>query len=119
MDTRSDICQPARTKKEKARSTTLRPLVDLFEQNEELLLVADLPGVLESDLQLKVEGRTLSLEAKGTDLNGDEVVYARSFVLPAEVTAQGAKAQLQGGVLKLHLPRHEQSRSHRIPVVSA
>lgn len=119
MDARSEICQPVRTKKEKTRSTTLRPAVDLYEQKDELLLVADLPGVLESELQLKVEERTLTLEAKGTDLNGEEVLYARSFILPAEVSAQGAKAQLQGGVLKLHLPRQEQSRSHRIPVVTA
>lgn len=119
MEANAQPCQPVRTHTPQRRPQVLQPAVDLYERTEDLLLVADLPGVLEQDLQLKVEERSLTLEAKSTATSGDEVVYRRSFVLSADVNAQGASAQLTGGVLKLLLPRKEQTRAHRIPVVTA
>jgi len=94
-----------------AATQTLTPNVDVFENAEEYLFLADLPGVTQQNLKLSLESDTLAI--LGTR---DGVEYRRSFALPTTVDAEQAKAELKSGVLTLHLPKSKASRTRQISV---
>ena len=94
-----------------AETQTLTPAVDVFENRDEYLFVADLPGVAQQGLQVQLEKETLSITGRG-----DGFEYRRQFALPASVEAEQAKAELKAGVLTLHLPKGKASRTRTIAV---
>jgi len=100
------------------------PYVDVFENEHEILVVADLPGVQKSDLSIRLEegelviearrevrasGTALALEYRATD-------FRRSFVLPQGIDRDRVDAQLSAGVLRLKLPKADALRPRRIEV---
>lgn len=103
------------------------PRVDIYENNDELLLLCDLPGVKESGLKISLEKDQLTLEAQGDDdVSGASVLrefrstdYHRSFVLPGGIDTQRASADLRNGVLWLRLPKSEAIKPRRIEVKPA
>lgn len=111
-----------------SRSMTLLPPVDVTEDDEGITVVADVPGATRESLSLRIDGDTLTLEAPiGLDLpEGIEPVYAevraasyrRSFTLSGELDRERVEANLQDGVLRLHLPKLAQARPRRIEVRS-
>lgn len=111
-----------------ARPSVLPP-VDVYEDENAITVLADLPGVAKDDLTLRVEGDTLTLEA---DLKLGEApdmqvtwaevrapVYRRSFTLSRELDTARIEAALKDGVLTLTLPKREHARPRRIEVRSA
>lgn len=94
---------------------TIVPRVDIFEGKEGLIMIADLPGVKEGDVDLHVENNTLSLKAKAVGLAG-EPVWSRSFVLPRDVDANAVGAEIHAGVLRVKLPRRVEFQPRRIEV---
>ncbi|MCB9777103.1 MAG: Hsp20/alpha crystallin family protein [Alphaproteobacteria bacterium] len=108
--------------------------VDLYEREDALLLIADLPGVAAEDLDIQLEGDTLSIGAtrhepmpRGQDTADDTVAdvvfrelgsvrWERTFRLRTPVDRQGIDARLEAGVLTLTLPKAEEARPHSIPV---
>lgn len=89
------------------------PLVDVFDNDEELLLLADLPGVNKEDVQLRFEGESLLVQ--GTHRDGRHV-FRRSFLLSEPVQADRIEAELAEGVLTVHLPKAEHLRPRQIPI---
>jgi HSP20 family protein len=89
------------------------PLVDVLESDAELLLVMDVPGVKQGDVHLRYEGDTLYLEA-----TRDEGTHAfrRTFNLSERVDPEGIQAELNHGVLTVHLPKVAKARAREIPV---
>jgi HSP20 family protein len=109
------------------RVPLLSPPVDIFENEQEILLVADLPGVDEEALSIQLEKNELTLQARrpaeeapGTALAREyrDASYYRSFVVPQGIDAAKVSATLEGGVLKVHLPKAEGLRPRRIEVKS-
>ena len=93
----------------------LRPAVDIYEDEEGLRLLADLPGVAQDALELQVEGGLLSLSAQRP--YGEGVLeYRRRFQVPRDIDSAQIKAVLDSGVLELRLPRAEAYKPRRIPV---
>jgi HSP20 family protein len=91
-----------------------RPPVDIGEQEEALVLTVDLPGLSRDEIDLRVDGLTLTIE--GERKAGDEAgasirrerpmgKFRRSFRLGAPVDASGVKASYREGVLELRLPK--------------
>jgi HSP20 family protein len=76
------------------------PLVDVFDEKDHLLVVAELPGVSESEIRFEVKGDVLHLSAA----HGDRK-YQKELLLPATVSGQGATSSYRHGVLELKLPR--------------
>lgn len=107
----------------------VRPAVDVYESQEELLIVADLPGVaadgLSIDLEedrLTISGRRAVVVAPDAKLlmgNDGDFEYKRVFTVPDAVDAEKIEAAFDAGVLTLRLPRHERTRPRRIAVQSA
>ncbi len=106
-----------------------QPTVDIFETKDELVLVADMPGVPSDGVDVDVEGDELSIEGRvrSSDYDGLKPLhveygvggYYRRFTLGELIDREGIKAQLKDGVLVLRLPKAERARARRITVDAA
>jgi len=94
---------------------TVTPAVDVFENKEELLVFADVPGVEKDDVTVNLEKNQLSLRAKRT-VNGQAFDYARTFVVPQGIDAEQISAELKLGVLALRLPKSAALKPRQIAV---
>jgi HSP20 family protein len=108
--------RPLERTETRARMRGITPAVDIFESSEELLLVFDLPGVSEDAIDLRVERGDLSLTAEHAERGR---VYRRAFTLPDTVDPKLVEAELDRGVLRVHLGLREDMRPRRIEVRSA
>jgi HSP20 family protein len=100
------------------------PPVDVYESDDEILLVADLPGVVPEALRVDLQNGELLLEApRSADTNARPVeaefgdcAFQRRFALPTGIDAAKVTADLKNGVLELHLPKLEALKPRRIEV---
>jgi HSP20 family protein len=108
-------------------SRVVAPAVDVFENADEVLIVADVPGVTDENLDIKVENDTLTLEAKRTAPTGElpalarefeELNFSASFRIPAGIDASAAVAESKNGTLTVHLPKAAASKPRKIVVRS-
>lgn len=103
---------------------TVVPPVDVYENADELLLVADLPGATPDGIDIQLENGQLTIQAKRSDLSTTTPLvteyrprdYFRSFSVPRGIDASKIAAQLTAGVLRLHLPKSESIKPRRIEV---
>ncbi len=78
--------------------------VDVHERDEEIRVIADLPGVEKEDIRLKCDGRVLTISA-----DSDRRTYDERIDLPARVDETSARASYNNGVLEVVLEREERS----------
>ncbi len=107
-------------------AATFTPLIDIHEGPDGLVLVADIPGASESDVQIEVEDNVLSLRAhvtpsapEGSRLLHQEFHtgdFQRSFILSDEVDREAISAEFKDGVLTLRLPRAARAKTRRIEI---
>jgi HSP20 family protein len=108
-------------------ATAVRPPVDVVEDESDITLSADLPGVTKDTLQVRVDGDTLVVQGEarldvptGTEQVYAEVppqiVYRRSFTLSRELDGTRVNASLKDGVLTLRIPKTEAAKPRRIDV---
>lgn len=76
------------------------PIVDVFDEEDKVLVVAELPGVQESDIQVQVEGDILTLSAETSDRK-----YAKEVLLPRRVDAATMRSSYNNGILELVFPK--------------
>lgn len=93
----------------------LTPAVDIYENDEAFVVLADMPGVVEESLQVQVERGVLSLEGQAEGAAG-RIGYRRQFRLSDRVDAAAAEAGLKDGVLTLRLPKSEAAKPRKIAV---
>ena len=102
----------------------LRPTVDIFEVPDGLAVVADLPGVDKSDVDIRVEKDILTIRGTVRPQMPGEMLYReydllsyfRQFQLTDEVDQDKIKAEMKHGVLTVHLPKAEKAKPKRISV---
>ncbi|PLY06556.1 MAG: heat-shock protein Hsp20 [Desulfuromonas sp.] len=93
------------------------PAVDIYEAEEELVLIADLPGVAEEEMQIEVSHGILELEAlTDSSLSEQRRGYRRRFKLSEKFDAEAANAVLKDGILTLKLPKVAEAKPKRIAV---
>ena len=102
------------------------PPIDIYEIETGLVLYADLPGVTAEDLDLQVQDKKLTLFGRVSTECGKDLVpihqeyrtgdFLRSFILSDDVDHERIQARLTNGVLRIELPRAEQSKPRRIEV---
>ena len=103
------------------------PSVDIFENKDHIVLEAELPGMNREDFELSVENNVITLrgerhfEKKDDTDNYHRVEraygsFTRSFTLPQTVSAEGANAEYRNGVLRVTLPKREETKARRIEV---
>jgi HSP20 family molecular chaperone IbpA len=91
------------------------PAVDIYETADALVMLADLPGVAEQDLQVEIAGGVLTLQA-AADRQGTNGGYYRRFRLSERIAGEDGDATLKDGVLTLRLPKAESAKPKRIAV---
>lgn len=102
------------------------PATDVYERDDALVIVADMPGVGEKDVKIDLDNNVLTLRGRATALKqegfdalfsefagGD---YERSFQLSDDVDRDAIKASLKNGVLRVELPKAEQAKPRKISV---
>lgn len=92
----------------------LVPAVDIYENEQELLVVADVPGVNPEGLELRIEPPELRI--KGTPAYADGTVYFRAFRIDERIASERVSAELKDGVLTVHLPKAERARPRKVDV---
>ena len=110
----------------RAEEVFVAPPVDIYEDEDGLVVLADLPGIAPAALDVRVEQRALTITAHAqTAPSGSPVHleyelagYFRQFQLPEEVDSARIQAELKQGVLRLRLPRAAEEQPRRIEVRS-
>lgn len=110
-------------------STTSRgvyPPINLFEKDEELVMVAELPGVQKEDLTLEIKENLLRVAGERKIDYGEGVSrhrterrpfkFDRSLRLPFRVEIDKSKAELKNGILVVALPRAEADKPKQISI---
>jgi len=103
------------------------PSVDIYENKDQIVLEAELPGMKREDFDVSVENNVITLrgerhfEKKEESDNYHRVEraygsFTRSFTLPNTVTAEGATADYANGVLRVSLPKREETKARRIEI---
>ncbi len=118
---------PANFNREEMTHGAWAPSVDIFEDKDRLILEAELPGMNRDDFEISVENNVITLRGerkfeKKTD--GDNYhrversygTFTRSFTLPQTVTAEGATADFDNGVLRVSLPKREETKARKIEI---
>lgn len=101
-----------------AQRPTFAPPVDIFENKEEILIYADVPGVVSEALTVHLDNDQLTIEARreAAGAVARAIDYRRRFVVPRGIDADRISANLQDGVLKLTLPKPAAMKPRQITV---
>ena len=78
------------------------PLVDVIEEDKQIKVVAEIPGVKKDDIDLRVDESTLTIRVETAERK-----YFKEISLPTPVSESGAKATYNNGVLEVILPKKE------------
>lgn len=119
----SACVQTERPREERSYS----PDVDIIETPDELLLIADLPGVTAENVTAQYERGTLTIQGRPTarqEREGRDWLlneygvgdFHRAFQLGEGIDAERIVAEVADGVLTLHLPKAAKARVRKIPV---
>ena len=111
-------------------TTTWNPSVDIFENDNEVVIKAELPGMDAKDIEVKLENNVLTLkgerhfekEAKEENYHRVEREYgtfSRAFSLPVAVNGDKVTAEYKDGVLRIVLPKKEEIKPKPIKIAAA
>ena len=100
---------------------------DISETEDRIFIKAELPGIEQKDIELTLHGNVLTIrgEKKHAKEERDENHYLgdryygsfrRTFQLPADIDADKAKAAFDKGILKISVPKMEESKSKKIEI---
>ncbi len=103
------------------------PAVDILEKDGNLIMRAEVPGLSEKDIDLKLEGNTLTLRGEKKLENKEDRnnyhrmesfygSFTRSFTLPDTVDRDRIKADYKDGILTITIPQKPEVRPREIPV---
>lgn len=103
---------------------TVAPPVDIFENDDEILLIADVPGVERHNIDVRYDGQRVMLRARRSAAKQDGLVVAefgehdfqRSFLIPVRLQADQIRAEFDAGVLRVHMPKAASSEPRRIAI---
>ncbi len=122
-----DALARSRGREEGLRSGMWTPAVDIYENNDSVVVKAELPGVERDQISVEVKDGILSLrgerrfekEVKEESYHRIERSYGsfqRSFSLPVSVDQEKVTAHFRNGVLEVTLPKKEQAKPKQIQV---
>lgn len=103
---------------------SIAPLVDIYENDEEILLHADMPGVAKEEVTVNIDNgrleiagvRKLNTAGSAAWEEFGDVEYRRVFAVPQTIEVGKVHAELKEGVLRLHLPKAETARPRKIEI---
>ncbi|MCD6521223.1 Hsp20/alpha crystallin family protein [Candidatus Calescamantes bacterium] len=122
-----DFFSPWTVRRRRRQEVTWLPDVDVYEDENNVIVEAELPGLKGDEVDISITGNTLTIkgekkqekEEKGRNYYIVERSYgsfARSIELPAEVEPDKAKATMRNGVLKVTIPKAPEAKPKQIKV---
>lgn len=117
--------EAARSEVESTRGETyVTPVVDIYETDDALMLVADVPGTRPGGVDLRLENRVLEITAHQVTPPGKEPAYAefrpasyyRAFSVSDVIESEDIEASLRDGVLTVRLPKSPKAKPRTIAV---
>jgi HSP20 family protein len=122
-----EITTVGRPTAQKAEEGSFSPPIDIYETEDELVIAAELPGVSDEDISITVKDNILTMEGERKfEKNIQEERYRRieriygpfkkAFSLADNIDAEQVEAQLQDGVLYIHLPKKAVSPNKEIEI---
>jgi HSP20 family protein len=118
----------SRSEEKDLMAGTWTPSVDIYETENALVLSAEVPGIEEDDIEIKIEDNTLTLngerkfekETKEENFHRIERAYGsfyRSFTLPNYIDQDNIEAQHENGVLKITMPKKPELKPRKVRVL--
>ncbi len=108
------------------RRPVYTPATDVLEKDDAFVLIMDVPGVSEKDVELELEDDVLTVHARAAshEMEGYELLYGeyrssdyeRSFTLSSDIDREKIKASVKNGVLRVELPKAEKLKPRKIEV---
>jgi HSP20 family protein len=106
---------------------TWHPVVDMYDEDDRVVIKAELPGVDKKDIAVDLKDRVLTLsgeraydnEVKEENYYRRERAYGkfqRAFSLPADVDSDKIKADFKDGLLKIEVPKPEKQKPKNITI---
>jgi HSP20 family protein len=102
------------------------PPLNVFRKGDDFIVIAELPGVKKSDLDVQVKGRTIRLGGEKAVRYPEQAAlhrrerlagrFGRAVTMPVEIDPDGVKAEYRDGILALFLPRAESDKPKSIKV---
>jgi HSP20 family protein len=102
------------------------PPVNVFHQGDDIVIIAEVPGIKKADVRLEVKGKTVRIAGSKSIGYGDKAsihrrerlagTFDRAVTVPVEVDADRVKAECHNGILAVWLPRAERDRPKSIPI---
>lgn len=126
-DTKDVVARKEELQERRPDVQVVTPAVDIYENDDEILLYADMPGVAKDGISVNIDNGRLTLsgtrqmEASGA-ANWEEfgaVEYRRVFSVPQTIDMEKVNAELKDGVLRLHLPKSEAAKPKQIEIKTA
>lgn len=103
------------------------PAVDVYEEKDDVVVKAEIPGLTKSDVEVSLTGTTLTLsgekkkekEVKEEEYSYSERTYgkfSRTLSLPCEVKSENAKATFKDGILEVRIPKTDEAKKRHYNV---
>lgn len=103
------------------------PSVDIFENKDQIVLEAELPGLKPEDVNISIENNVLTIHGERKFEKKDEKdnfhrversygSFTRSFTLPPTVSSENVEAAFDSGILRLSLAKREEAKPRRIEI---
>ena len=108
-----------------ASASSFAPAVDVRSNHDELVMAFDVPGLKQSDLEITVENRVLTVRGQRKyDGGKDEQAwlgrsydgFSKSYTLPDFADTERLSATLADGVLTIRVPKHEQAKPKKVAI---
>lgn len=106
----------------------MEPPVDVYETDTEVVVVMEIAGIPEEEVEIEVDGLTMAIRGERRPLPGrpqrsysqieiTQGKFQREILLPAEVDTQDLQAEYRDGILEIVLPKAEPSRGRQLRIV--
>lgn len=103
------------------------PTVDIREEEDKYLLEAEMPGISEKDINVKIENDLLTISTEKDEKNEEKKKgyvlkerrsssFSRSFVLPKGIDREKIEATMKNGVLTLDIPKAPEAKPKNITI---
>ncbi len=102
------------------------PPLNVFRKGDDVVVIAEVPGIQKSDLDIQVKGNTIRIAGGKTVQYGESAAvhrrerlvgrFDRAITVPVEIDADQVKAECRDGILALYLPRAERDKPKSITV---
>ncbi|HEO64039.1 MAG TPA: Hsp20/alpha crystallin family protein [Candidatus Omnitrophica bacterium] len=114
--------------KEKEGGRIVEPLVNIYEEGENIILEAEMPGLSRDEISLELKAERLILTGKKRQLEdspkGYSIIYRercpleylRTFIIGDEIDREKITAQYEGGILRVKLAKSEQNQPKKIDI---